>query len=375
MDNIKKLTHGGVDMEYTKKQIKNNWEKDIIDFASKLQYPFDENDKSYLAKSLSAIPEESSDKRNPLTSYSISEKSPDKRNPLTSYGAAINYNAPIGQEYDDYQYSYEEGYFKAFKLIIAGSSNDSESFLMPALFLARHYIELSLKDEIINVSIATGSKFSIGNKESHDLTELSNLFKKLLEENGLNVLQKKFFDIIESIDKLSPKSDEFRYTTDISGKYNLPIDFTADKESPRVINLIVLGQYLNYIYLHLYSLYFILEDNDESVLTGTIFDNPYVKGLLYGVVHSNLSNVLNKSSKNQISKKIKSCISSVISNNNLKKRRNSKAISNHLKIESSDIKVDKSDGSYQVLLNDSVLFMIFENNKSWWLKTQPLLDE
>lgn len=198
MDNIKKLTHGGVDMEYTKKQIKNNWEKDIIDFASKLQYPFDENDKSSLAKSLSAIPEESSDKRNPLTSYGAP-------------GAASNYNAPIGQEYDDYQYSYEEGYFKAFKLIIAGIKNDSESFLMPALFLARHYIELSLKDEITNVSIATGSKFSIGNKESHDLTELSNLFKKLLEENGLNVLQKKFFDIIESIDKLSPKSDEFRW--------------------------------------------------------------------------------------------------------------------------------------------------------------------
>jgi len=346
MDNIKKLTHGGVDMEYTKKQIKYNWEKDIIDFAYKLQYPFDENDKSHLAKSLSAIPEESSDKRNPLTSYS----------------EATNYNATIGQENDDYQYSYEEGYFKAFKLIIAGSGNDSESFLMPALFLARHYIELSLKDEITNVSIATGSKFSIGNKESHYLTELSNSFKKLLEENGLNVLQEKFFDIIESIDKLSPKSDEFRYTTDISGKYNLPIDFTDDKESPSVINLIVLGQYLNYIYLHLYSLYFILEDNEESVLADTIFENPYVKGLLYGVAHSNISNVLNKSSENQISKKIKNCISSVISNNNLK-------------IDSSDIKVDKSDGSYQVLLNDSVLFMIFENNKSWWLKTQPLLDE
>lgn len=332
-------------MKYTKNQFKYNWKKDIEDFTYKLQYPFDENNKSHLAKSLSAIPEESSDKKNSLTSYS----------------EATNYNAPIGQEYDDYQYSYEEGYFKAFKLIIAGLSNDSESFLMPALFLARHYIELSLKDEITNVSIATGSKFSIGNKESHCLTELSNSFKKLLEENDLNILQEKFFDIIESIDKLSPKSDEFRYTTDVSGKYNLPIDFTDDKESPNIVNLIRLGQHLNYIYLHLYSLYFILEDNEESLLADTVFENPYVKGLLYGVVHSkNISKTLNKSSEDQIASKIKNCISSVIYNNNLK-------------IDSSDIKVDKFDDGYQVLLDSSKLFMIFKNDESWILKTRPLI--
>lgn len=331
-------------MEYTKKQIKYNWEKNIKDFTDKLQYPYSENNQSDLAKRLSSLPEETVDKTSPLTSYS----------------EATNYNALIGQEYDDYQYSYEEGYFKAFKLIIAKSGNDSESFLMPALFLARHYIELSLKDEITNVSIATGSKFSIGNKERHGLAELSNLFKKLLEDNDLNILQPKFFDIIESIDKLSPKSDEFRYTTDVRGKYNLPIDFTDDRESPKVINLIVLSQYLNYIYLHLYSLYFILEDNEESLLTDTIFENPYVKGLLYGIVHSNISKTLNKSSEDQIASKIKNCISSIISNNNLT-------------IDSSDIKVDRYDDGYQVLLNSSKLFILFKNDRSWFLKTRPLI--
>lgn len=331
-------------MEYTKEQIKYNWEKNIEDFTDKLQYPYSENNRSDLAKRLSSLPEETVDKTSPLTSYS----------------EVTDYNAPIGQEYDDYQYSYEEGYFKAFKLTIAGSGNDSESFLMPALFLARHYIELSLKDEITNVSIATGSKFSIGNKERHGLAELSNLFKKLLEDNDLNILQPKFFDIIESIDKLSPKSDEFRYTTDVRGKYNLPIDFTDDRESPKVINLIVLGQYLNYIYLHLYSLYFILEDNECSLFSGTIFGNPYVKGLLYGVVHSSISRTLNSASEDPISEEIRNCISSVIANNNLK-------------IESRDIKVDKSDDGYQVLLDSSALFMIFENDESWFLKTRQLI--
>lgn len=50
-------------MEYTKNQIKYNWKKDIEDFTYKLQYPFGENNKSDLAKSLSSIPEESSDKK------------------------------------------------------------------------------------------------------------------------------------------------------------------------------------------------------------------------------------------------------------------------------------------------------------------------
>lgn len=164
----------------------------------------------------------------------------------------------------------------------------------------------------------------------------------------------------DSIGELSPKSDEFRYTTDLSGKYNLPIAFTDDNKLPKVINLIVLGQYINYIYLHLYSLYFILEDNEESLLTDTIFENPYVKGLLYGIVHSNISKTLNKSSEDQIASKIKNCISSIISNNNLT-------------IDSSDIKVDRYDDGYQVLLNSSKLFILFKNDRSWFLKTRPLI--
>ncbi|MCT3098867.1 hypothetical protein [Lactococcus lactis] len=92
-------------------------------------------------------------------------------------------------------------------------------------------------------------------------------------------------------------------------------------------------------------------------MADTVFENPYVKGLLYGVVHSNISKTLNKSSEDQITSKIKNCISSVISNNDLK-------------IESSDIKVD--DG-YQVLLDSSKLFMIFKNDESWLLKTRQLI--
>lgn len=104
-------------------------------------------------------------------------------------------------------------------------------------------------------------------------------------------------------------------------------------------------------------MYFILEDNKESILADTVFENPYVKGLLYGVVHSNISKTLNNSSEDQIASKIKNCISCVICNNDLK-------------IDSSDIKVD--DG-YQVLLDGSKLFMIFKNDESWLLKTRQLI--
>ncbi|AYP99453.1 hypothetical protein DVR01_10755 (plasmid) [Limosilactobacillus fermentum] len=102
-----------------------------------------------------------------------------------------------------------------------------------------------------------------------------------------------------------------------------------------------------------------LEDNEESLLADTVFENPYVKGLLYGVVHSKISKKLNKSSEDQITSKIKECISTVISNNNLK-------------IDSSDIKVDKFDDGYQVLLgtipcqvdtykNENTIFLIRPN--------------
>ncbi|MCT4399077.1 hypothetical protein EFN70_10700 [Pediococcus ethanolidurans] len=105
-----------------------------------------------------------------------------------------------------------------------------------------------------------------------------------------------------------------------------------------------------------------LEDNEESLFTDTIFEDPYVKGLLYGIVHSNISKTLNKSksSEDQIASKIKNCISSIISNNNLI-------------IDSSDIKVDRYDDGYQVLLDSSKLFILFKNDGSWLLKTRPLI--
>lgn len=80
-------------MEYTKEQIKYNWGKDTEHFSYSLYYPFSEESQSSLARILSAVPEESTDTQSLLTSYSES----------------TNYNATIGQEYDDYQYSYEEG--------------------------------------------------------------------------------------------------------------------------------------------------------------------------------------------------------------------------------------------------------------------------
>ncbi len=329
-------------MKYSNEQFKCNWKKDIETFSYLLSYPFISQDQNNRAKILSSVPDESTDIDNELTRYSD----------------FTYFNATIGQNYDDYQYSYEEGYFKAFKLVIAGSPDDSDSFVMPALFLARHYIELSLKDEILNISIATGSKLTIGDKENHNLLSLGNEFKKLLDDNHLDILSPQFFDIIKLIASLTPKSDEFRYTFDIDGKYNLPINFT-DNNSFSVINLIALSSYLNYVYIRLHSLLFILTD-DESVFSGTVWDNPYVKGLLYGIIHSksskSISNFLEKASTG----KIKNWLSSLIANNNLK-------------IQSKDISISKQENHYQVLLGGQKIFMLFRDKKSWYLKTPPLI--
>ena len=81
---------------------------------------------------------------------------------------------------------------------------------------------------------------------------------------------------------------------------------------------------------------------------------------LHPIVHSNISKKLDQSPKEKIIPEIENCVYSVIANNNLK-------------IQSKDIKVCKSGNGYQILRNCQKLFIIFKDNDSWYLKTQPVI--
>lgn len=64
---------------------------------------------------------------------------------ITKAGSDTNYNAAVKQDGFGDEYSYEDGYFKAFKVITQQAKKDSDSLVMPVMFVARHLIELTLK--------------------------------------------------------------------------------------------------------------------------------------------------------------------------------------------------------------------------------------
>lgn len=336
-------------MSWSKDDFINNWKSNIEDFQDELYFPYSSKDNSEIVKELS----------------SSLVNSPDlKKNLIDHYSHFTDFNATIGQNDEDYQYSYEEGYYKAFKSVIASSPIDSDSFLMPALFLARHYIEICLKDEIINVSIAIGAPFTIGKTNNHKLKQLGITFKKLLDDNELNILKPEFFEIIYLIDELTPHSDEYRYEFDKKGEFSLPIEVSngsCSSESPQMINLVELTKYLNYLYINFYSLLFILNFNGESVLGDTPFANPYVKGLLYGILYSKVSKDFFKDFSDEQESDVKSLIKDIVGQNNLL-------------IKDIEVKFMGNNKKIQVSMGENELFSIFKNKNLWKLQTPSVIN-
>ncbi|MCO6544091.1 MAG: hypothetical protein J6584_09015 [Lactobacillus sp.] len=335
----------------TKKDFKANWQHIAELSKDDLFFPYKKNSdsKSSLIKALSTV---------------VSDKDKNIGDKIVKPSKFTNYNATIGQNYEDYQYSYEEGYFNVFKLTIAESFHDSDSYLMPALFLARHYAEICLKNEIINISIATGTPFIIGESKNHSLKKLNEKFKKLLDDNDLNILNSNFFEIIDYINELTPKSDEYRYNINKKGKYNLPVDHVYNNHAPRLINLIVLGQYINSLYVYLSSLQRILNDSDGSILSDTFFSNPSVKGILYGILFSKKSKKVKEFLSQNQQSNIKQWIDQIIKDN-------------ILKINPSDIKVEEQEigKKYLILIANKKLFEIFKEYDLWKLKTDSFIED
>lgn len=302
---------------------------------------------------------------------------------LTQSGQFTYYNAPISQDYDDHQYSYEKGYYYAFKAVMFHAWSDSESYLMPATFLARQYTELCLKDSIFNISLATGADIPIGSTQDHCLLKLGSSFHKLLDDTDLNILKPMFFDIINAMSSLSPKSDEFRFTTGINGDYNFPIEpvraniqgkQSNDNGGLTSVNLINLAQCINYLALFFGSLYYLLYEDDNSPSMKSPVFNPYFSGLISSISRSSFYKDCNKyvndySYRSMVAKRIKKEISAIINRNGLKY------------LDPKNIKVDVCDKSYRVLYHiqgeDSIrnakLFDIYnDDDQTWFMKTPSL---
>lgn len=183
------------------------------------------------------------------------------------------------------QYSYENGYFLAFKILVSFAVSpsiiyDESELYLPIFFLARHYIELSLKDAIFNLSIVTGKPLKIGESPKHNLCQLSEDFETLLteykfysekSENSRNlILNKTFFNIPKAISKLSQKSDEFRYPVNSQGEISI------SRNKPTLFNLLGLTKDMNYFFACMDSLSLVVNSSFQD----TVYEDDTIIGVL-----------------------------------------------------------------------------------------------
>lgn len=210
---------------------------------------------------------------------------------ITKAGPATAYNAAVAQEGAIDDYSYEEGYFKAFKVVISYTKSDSDSLVMPAMFIARHFIELTLKDLVFNLSIVFGDPIKISKRNTHHLEEVYHELYKIAKAHELSLLTDDHFsNIICQMEQLSPKSDEYRYPTNQRGKWNF------SNNDSHIINLVALDHNLTYFYLVTQSLLILISNSSDSIYEYTIYENSYVIELMKMIVNSHVSadNVRNK---------------------------------------------------------------------------------
>ena len=104
----------------------SNWNKSIENYKKDCTYPFFdlENNNSW-------------------------SKVADEWENIIRAGSATNYNAAIAQDEPGDEYSYEMGYFKAFKVICYSAKEDSDSLVMPAMFSARVDYRMKLATQLV----------------------------------------------------------------------------------------------------------------------------------------------------------------------------------------------------------------------------------
>lgn len=261
--------------------------------------------------------------------------------------------ATIGQNFENYEYSYQNGYYYAFRAIVKDAVRDVNSMFIPALYMARHYIELCLKDAIFNIRIIAGSEIEIREKQDHDLNKSLDSFLSELSEIQLdNVIDDKFKRIIKCINDISPKNYEFRYETSIQGKYNLPIDSGRINNFPgEYVNLNLLLIYIDYIHIYFDNLYFILQGDSSSVMNLMCMDSPYKTGIAKCLINSKKINTTEKLSIQNINCVIEEFYQS-----------------NNLPNDNFTITYDEVNKLYNILINDVEFFIIGSNEDKVFFK-------
>ncbi|TOY70581.1 hypothetical protein DIS12_03755 [Leuconostoc citreum] len=206
------------------------------------------------------------------------------KNVLYTAGENPDLNMTIGQNFEDGEYTFQQAYFLAFQSTIAHAEVDSDSCGIAAIFLARHYVEICLKDAIFNLNIILGKNVEIGVNNYHSIHDLLVTFKTIMEWNqdNMNSDFRAFINVMQLLHELSPKNDEYRYSANNAGELHFPIDFeTLDTESDlNIINLGVLSYYIKYVHKYFQDLFFILSDGHDSMMGQIGMNSPYITAFI-----------------------------------------------------------------------------------------------
>lgn len=213
--------------------------------------------------------------------FSSVPNDPEKiKNILYTAGEKPDLNMTIGQNFEDGEYSFQQAYFLAFQSTIKHAEVDSDSCGIAAIFLARHYVEICLKDAIFNLNIILGNDVEIGVNNDHSIYDLLVTFKKIMgwNQDNMNADFTAFINVMQLLYELSPKNDEYRYSTNNAGELHFPIDFTTpNTESDlNIINLGVLSIYMECVHEYFQDLFFVLSDGSDSIMGQTEMNSPYI---------------------------------------------------------------------------------------------------
>jgi hypothetical protein len=135
------------------------------------------------------------------------------------------YNSRIHKTKDKWLY-YVEGYKVASELIekeMLEKLTDRDLLIYPLLFLHRHYLEIKMKEIIVEGSSILGNK-DMFPRGKHKLLELWDELNEVLVEVHKGSYEKPDVSIenkIKEFHQLDLKSDGFRYPVDTKGQLNL----------------------------------------------------------------------------------------------------------------------------------------------------------
>lgn len=164
-----------------------------------------------------------------------------------------DYNAEIGWDEQAYWYSYTEGFFQIAHNAIDLAAISPDTAVYPIIFNYRHYLELTLKVNLLRFQIYF--REPISSKLTHDLDETLEKLCNILEKYNLEFFISDFQEeVINDFSKIDERNDRFRFIYDIKGE--LSHDYNHE-----TINLRHLHIRMNKVY-------------DEFSALNSLFDYP-----------------------------------------------------------------------------------------------------